>query len=57
MQVFSILKEMIGQKLVGWKGKLLSIWGGVGEGNPYKSGSSSNSHLHHELLHSSIRLM
>jgi len=25
MQVFSILKERIGQKLVGWKGKLLSM--------------------------------
>ena len=31
MQVFSILKERIGQKLVGWKGRLLSIWG-VGGG-------------------------
>ena len=26
-QVFSILKERIGQKLVGWKGKLLSLGG------------------------------
>ena len=53
MQVFSILKERIGQKLVGWKGNS-SLWG---ERNPYKSGSSSNSHLHHELLPSSARLM
>ena len=30
-QVFSILKERIGQKLVGWKGKLLSIGGGGGK--------------------------
>ena len=29
-QVFSILKERIGQKLASWKGKLLSIGGGGG---------------------------
>ena len=27
MQVFAILKERIGQKLAGWKGKLLSMGG------------------------------
>lgn len=27
-QVFTILKERVGQKLAGWKGKLLSIGGG-----------------------------
>ena len=46
-QVFSILKERIGQKLVGWKGKLLLMWG---EGNSHQSNGSRDPDVYYELL-------
>ena len=51
-QVFEILKERVGQKLVGWKG--IFLW--VGK-NFYQSSGSCYSNIHYELLPTSSRPM
>ena len=57
-QVFSILKERIGQNLAGWKGKLLSMGGGGGEEGNYHQGSGpSDPDVYYELLPTPIKLM
>ena len=51
-QVFEILKERVGQKLVGWKG--IFLW--VGK-KFYQSSGSCYSNIHYELLPTSPRPM
>ena len=53
-QVFSILKERVGQKLAGWKGRLLSIGG---KKVLIKANRPSNPHLHYELFSAPSRVM
>ena len=49
-QVFAEIKERVGLKLAGWKGKLLSSGG---EGNSHQGSGPSYPHLHNELLSAS----